>query len=231
MAQVSPLRRRMIEDMTVRNLSPATQRSYLNAVSKFSRYFGRSPDHLGLEDVHAFQVHLVAMGISWPALWIVSDKTQGASYADDALLTNRLLCTPQGWARQWKTAGLSEASGRFTEDVPAERSYPWHGKPHQRGGLERKAKTECGPIGRDRIMSVLRRPLLDYEPDAVLHRERPAKVQVIQSAIGARGTFFGEVVGYDPQSLALLRHQRSIRWTKAEVTARERPRPGRARPR
>jgi integrase/recombinase XerD len=68
MAQVSPLRRRMIEDMTVRNLSPATQRSYLNAVSKFSRYFARSPDHLGLEDVHVFQVHLVATGISWPAL-------------------------------------------------------------------------------------------------------------------------------------------------------------------
>jgi integrase/recombinase XerD len=54
--------------MTVRNLSPATQQSYLNALSKFSRYFGRSPDLLGLEDVHAFQVHLVATGISWPAL-------------------------------------------------------------------------------------------------------------------------------------------------------------------
>ena len=68
MATMSPLRRRMIEDMTVRNLSPATQRSYLHAVSKFSRYFGRSPDRLGLEDVRAFQVHLVATGISWPAL-------------------------------------------------------------------------------------------------------------------------------------------------------------------
>ena len=68
MAEISPLRRRMIEDMTVRNLSPATQQSYLNAVSKFSRYFGRSPDRLGLEDVHAFQVHLVATGFSWPAL-------------------------------------------------------------------------------------------------------------------------------------------------------------------
>ena len=55
MAELSPLRRRMIEDMTVRNLSPATQRSYLSAVSKFSRYFGRSPDHLGLEEVRAFQ--------------------------------------------------------------------------------------------------------------------------------------------------------------------------------
>jgi Phage integrase, N-terminal SAM-like domain len=50
MAEISPLRRRMIDDMTVRNLSPATQRSYVNAVSKFSRYFGRSPDRLGLED-------------------------------------------------------------------------------------------------------------------------------------------------------------------------------------
>lgn len=68
MTEISPLRRRMIEDMTVRNLSPATQRSYLSAVSKFSRYFGRSPDRLHLEDVRAFQVYLVATGISWPAL-------------------------------------------------------------------------------------------------------------------------------------------------------------------
>ena len=68
MAEISPLRRHMIEDMTVRNLSPATQQSYLHAVSKFSRHFGRSPDQLGLEDVHAFQLHLVATGISWPSL-------------------------------------------------------------------------------------------------------------------------------------------------------------------
>ena len=68
MAEMSPLRRRMIEDMTVRNLSPATQRSYLHAVTKFSRYFGRPPDRLGLEDVRTFQVHLVSTGISWPGL-------------------------------------------------------------------------------------------------------------------------------------------------------------------
>ncbi len=66
--QLSPLRRRMIEDMTVRNLLPATQRSYIHAVAKFSRYFGRSQDRLGVEDVRAYQVYLVARGISWPAL-------------------------------------------------------------------------------------------------------------------------------------------------------------------
>ncbi len=68
MAEMSPLRRRMIEDMTIRNLSPATQQSYLHAISKFSQYFGRSPDRLGLEDVRAFQVHLASKGVSWGSL-------------------------------------------------------------------------------------------------------------------------------------------------------------------
>ena len=68
MAEMSPLRRRMIEDMTIRNLSPATQRSYLHAVSRFSQYFGRSPDRLGLEDVRAYQVHLASKGVAWGSL-------------------------------------------------------------------------------------------------------------------------------------------------------------------
>ena len=67
-AAVSPLRRRMIDDMSLRNLSPATQRSYIHAVKRFSRYCGRSPDQLGLEDVRAFQVYLVSQGISWASL-------------------------------------------------------------------------------------------------------------------------------------------------------------------
>ena len=68
MADLTPLRRRMIEDMTIRNLSLATQQSYVHAVAKFSRFFGRSPDQLDVEDVRVFQVHLVAGGVSWPAL-------------------------------------------------------------------------------------------------------------------------------------------------------------------
>ena len=68
MPGLSPLRRRMIDDMTIRNLSPATQRSYLHAVAKFSRHFGRAPDTLGLGEVRDFQVHLVAKGVSWGAL-------------------------------------------------------------------------------------------------------------------------------------------------------------------
>jgi site-specific recombinase XerD len=68
MAETSPLRRRMIEDMTIRNLSPATQQSYVYAVSKFSLYFGRSPDRLGVEDIRAYLVHLAAKGFAWSSV-------------------------------------------------------------------------------------------------------------------------------------------------------------------
>jgi integrase/recombinase XerD len=65
MTEISPLRRRMIEDMTVRNLSPATQQSYVYAVAKFGRYFNRSPDRLGLEDVRVYQLYLIGQKRSW----------------------------------------------------------------------------------------------------------------------------------------------------------------------
>jgi len=68
MAQISPLRQRMIEDLTIRNLSLETQRSYVHHVSKFSRFFGRSPDQLGYEEVRAYQAHLVGRRVSWGAL-------------------------------------------------------------------------------------------------------------------------------------------------------------------
>ena len=62
---ISPLRRRMIEDMTLRNLSPSTQQSYIYAVASFNRHFGRSPDKLGLEEVRAYQLHLIGLKRSW----------------------------------------------------------------------------------------------------------------------------------------------------------------------
>jgi site-specific recombinase XerD len=65
MAQMTPLRRRMSDDMTLRNLSPATQQTYIYEVAKFSRFFGRSPDELGAEEVREYQLHLIGSGWSW----------------------------------------------------------------------------------------------------------------------------------------------------------------------
>jgi integrase/recombinase XerD len=41
---MSPLRRRMIEDMTIGNLSPRTQQGYIRTVQRFAAFLGRSPD-------------------------------------------------------------------------------------------------------------------------------------------------------------------------------------------
>ena len=65
MAEMNPLRRRMIEDMQVRNLSPVTQRCYVHAVAKFAQHFNRSPYRLGLAEIRAYQIHLTTTGISW----------------------------------------------------------------------------------------------------------------------------------------------------------------------
>jgi hypothetical protein len=47
----------MIEDMRIRNLSPQTQRSYVEQVSRFSRHFGLSPEQLGQDEIRAWQIH------------------------------------------------------------------------------------------------------------------------------------------------------------------------------
>jgi integrase len=65
---ISPLRQRMLEDMTIRRPAPRTQAAYLSAVSRFSRHFGRSPDRLSYEDVRAWQLHLVQSGLGASAV-------------------------------------------------------------------------------------------------------------------------------------------------------------------
>jgi len=56
---MTPLRRRMIEDMRIRNLSPQTQRVYVEQVSRFARHFGQPPERLGQHEIRAWQIHLV----------------------------------------------------------------------------------------------------------------------------------------------------------------------------
>jgi site-specific recombinase XerD len=61
---ISPLRQRMIDDMTLRKLSPKTQTAYLRAVLRFTRFFGHSPDLASSEDLRTFQLHLVETDLS-----------------------------------------------------------------------------------------------------------------------------------------------------------------------
>jgi site-specific recombinase XerD len=54
----------MIDDMTLRKLSPKTQAVYLRAVIKFTLFFGRSPDLASPEDLRTFQLQQVEQGVS-----------------------------------------------------------------------------------------------------------------------------------------------------------------------
>ena len=54
---MTPLRQRMTEDMEIRNLAYNTQLSYLQQVSSLAKYYQRSPETLGPEEIRAYQVH------------------------------------------------------------------------------------------------------------------------------------------------------------------------------
>ena len=65
---VSPLRRRMLEDMTVRGLRDEMQRDYLRVVSSFAVFLGRAPDSATAEDIRCFQVHQSESGVQLPTI-------------------------------------------------------------------------------------------------------------------------------------------------------------------
>jgi integrase/recombinase XerD len=67
-APISPLRRRMIEDMTVRKLAARTQEGYIRSVKNFSAFLGASPDTASAEDLRRYRLHLVASGAGVPTI-------------------------------------------------------------------------------------------------------------------------------------------------------------------
>ena len=67
-ARISPLRRRMIEDMTIRKFAPRTQDGYIRAIKGFSAFLGASPERASAEDLRRYHLHLVASGTGTPTI-------------------------------------------------------------------------------------------------------------------------------------------------------------------
>src|SRR5258708_33537400 len=65
---VSQLRRRMIEDMTIRRFAQKPQHDYVQRVKDFAKFLGRSPDTAKPEDVRGFQLHLTSSGAGVPKI-------------------------------------------------------------------------------------------------------------------------------------------------------------------
>src|ERR1700688_2274713 len=85
---MTPLRRRMQEELQRRNYSDITAVCYLRHVAEFARHFGRSPDLLGTVEIKQFQQHLIRnRKVSWaiyiqarPALRFLWAKTLGRTF-------------------------------------------------------------------------------------------------------------------------------------------------------
>ena len=60
----SPLRQRMIDDMTMRKLGDKTQLQYIRAVKRFAQFYGHSPAMATAEDLRRFQMKMVEDGVS-----------------------------------------------------------------------------------------------------------------------------------------------------------------------
>jgi integrase/recombinase XerD len=65
---ISPLRQRMIEDMTFRSFTAKTQSDYIRSVRNLAAFLGRSPDTATAEDLRRFQLHLTETRIRPPTI-------------------------------------------------------------------------------------------------------------------------------------------------------------------
>lgn len=67
-APISPLRRRMIEDMTVRGFGEKTQDDYIRHVKNFTIFLGRAPDQAKADDLRAYQLHQREANVQPPTM-------------------------------------------------------------------------------------------------------------------------------------------------------------------
>src|SRR6202051_5080587 len=65
---ISPLRQRMIEDMSVRNFGEKTRNDYIRHVRIFTAFLGRSPATAMPEDLRRFQLHQTQTGVRAPTV-------------------------------------------------------------------------------------------------------------------------------------------------------------------
>ena len=69
---VSPLRRRMIEDMIIRQFGEHTKPDYIRQVQEFTGFLGRSPDQAEPENLRRYQLHLASRGASYARMNLAS---------------------------------------------------------------------------------------------------------------------------------------------------------------
>ena len=83
---MTPLRKRMLEDMQIRNLSPHTIDGYIRYVAQFAQHFKTSPDQLGPEHVRTYLLHLLEQQVHQS---ILVQTVSSCDFSMRRLSTNR----------------------------------------------------------------------------------------------------------------------------------------------
>jgi integrase/recombinase XerD len=97
---ISPLRRRMIEGMTIRKLAPKTQHDYVQRVKDFAAFLGRSPEQAQPEDVRGFRLHLASIGAHAPKI--------NATVSEWLAIQAARLCERRAWSTPEPSCRRSE---------------------------------------------------------------------------------------------------------------------------
>ena len=130
---ISPLRRRMIEDMSVRGFGEKTQSDYIRHVKNFTIFLGRSPDTAEGEDLRAFQVRQREQGVQPPTMngavaalrfffTTTCNRPEMARYLRLAKSSVRTRVSAAGAQKQEDEAPMARGSAGLTPSIQASSS-------------------------------------------------------------------------------------------------------------
>ncbi len=91
---MTPLRKRFIDDLRLKNFSDSTIKVYVQAVEKFAKFLGRSPDESTAEDVRAFLIHELDRGLS-RSYCVIQQNALRHLYLDTLGRTDELQSIPR----------------------------------------------------------------------------------------------------------------------------------------
>ena len=130
---ISPLRQRMIEDMTVRNFVEKTRNDYIRQVRTFTAFLGRSPDQAIPEDLRRFQLHQTRAGVRPPSIngsvtiWMRSRCAAGIFHRNavfsrrTSALLHLPICSPESEGTSESQLGTKK---QLTQAVSYIRNHP-----------------------------------------------------------------------------------------------------------
>ena len=228
---ISPLRRRMIEDMAIRQFGEKTRRDYIRQVRAFTAVLGRSPDRAEPEDLRRYQLHLASLGASYARMNLASTALRFFFHVTLGRpgFTDRMarIAAPERLpvVRPSRPTSSSAASCCTSYPTASTASATTACSPAAPGPPTSPGSGACSARPRPRI-----RPAPN--PPTTSHRRRPAPAAVAassSSSVSAPGRSRGCA---QPQPSGLTRHDRRPAHDRANpIEGPAIARPGSPRPR